>query len=143
MDTTELKRRIENAGCKVRFARTGSPDWDRGFILSDGVTIGRAVIYKGEYQHIKWYTNTASFLRSSVEVSVCMDKVMLDIDYTELEARALAVQQADLKEKLEWRDAHPKFDRLGKPAKRKTLTGRDKDRILAELIRVTYGLPYM
>lgn len=54
MTITDLRAIVEHAGFTLNTVKWGH-EYHRGFILLDGVQIGRACIYKGFFQHTKWY----------------------------------------------------------------------------------------
>jgi hypothetical protein len=60
--TAEAVRALELIGLHAELKETGSSDYERLFALdSEGVTLARITIFKGEYQQSKWYVSGAHF----------------------------------------------------------------------------------
>jgi hypothetical protein len=115
---------FDKIGCEFNLTATKSVQWDRGFIVKDGITYGRVAVEWGEYQWVKWYArtqarmvgelNTSDFVAYSwylvLKTGVVLTKELWDLEL----AKAVVLQEQDYQAKVAAR-------RTLAPKKRKAL----------------------
>lgn len=123
-------------GCSFERQTTGHADYVRVFIRrSDGATIGRATIYRGNLQHIKWYKARMSFVPfdESDDIELRMHVFMkygtVLTDEAIAKLKAVAIETAELRKQavIEARKLLP-----GKSRSR--VTGPDPRKLIYSLI---------
>jgi hypothetical protein len=127
---------VNALGGKVDIQRTGSSEWQRGFIVVNGTTIGRASIKHGELSHVKWYLfrsgtiDAREYHMDYVDYFLSTGKRLTKgvWDFYCEQARRLHLK--DLEQKKAWRRANPY---TGK-GHRKPLAGKSERAFLNELL---------
>lgn len=145
MTPDELKVAFARLGCRVEVVRTGHEDYMRGFIKRGQMAFGRAVIYKGELSHIKWYGGNdrdpncpANFLQYAWLVLSQTGRILTEEQWARAWDYARQKVEEDYRAKMEWRLANPRVDRDGNPRSRKRLQKRNPRRYLVDaLLEVT------
>lgn len=128
--------------------------WHRTFIhvpQPGGIplSIGRVMFEQGRYSHIKWYCNShgelgpLDFYMLGLTFYIATG-VQLDAPaWSDLCDRATTAAQAEYDDKCEQRRLNPKFDRHGRPQRRRALAPRNPVkhayRILAEYVSDCIG----
>lgn len=132
-----IKGLLAKVGLKVAIVGTGHEDYQRGFITDpEGVSIGRMTIYRGFYDHIKWYWNPMRYgpheeLRDvdyyglAAELVLSHNIVLTKADFQQMARAAKVKQQADLQKRLGARKLLPTHSAQGNKIKRKGITGKN------------------
>lgn len=137
-DCNGVRRVLELAlltGLTARILKTGHPDYLRGFLTCpQGVTVGRAVIQRGEYSHVNWYATPGRELTPydywplSWQCALATGKPLSQATFDKLSAEAQELHLKDYQAKAAWRRANPKA------GNRKKLTGRSQVSFMGDLV---------
>lgn len=100
--------------------RTGHPDYKRVFISFEGVQIGKIVIYKDEYQHVNWYSNSPTGPLNALDrIYFCWEQwehslqIWSEEEWVEVVKNATEQEAVDFAARLIWRKAHPQKGKKG------------------------------
>lgn len=122
-------------GMEAEIKATGHPDFVRGFLKINGVTLGRAVIERGELTHVNWYCNPGrevgpwDYWTYAWAVASATDTLLPPKLFEDLCVTASELHRQDYAKKVAWRRANPKA------GKRKKLEGRSQQHFLSALIQ--------
>jgi len=115
--------------------KTGHLDFVRVFILrGDGCQIGRMTVFKGQFDHVKWYKSESyrefdesDFVKAKVELYFRTGKVLSRDQYNLMVAESIQMSEHDLQVK--------ELARLTLPdRKRKKLQGKNPRRLFYQAL---------
>lgn len=147
MDQKAIAEGFALIGHTVNFISTGDLRYVRGFIISpNGITLGRITVYKGQYDHTKWYWRGEGFLNSSDYLKYAWEHylrtqhMLSEEEFDTIVHKAAVLRQADLDAKKQWRRENPLTQQQkARGSKRKALQGKDIRRFIEELLSAITG----
>lgn len=149
MNKALLSRIVLDIGLELDVVRTGSPEYERGFIRKGEVSLGRATLRNGDVEHIKWYLETTNtpendydglaFYLSAVYVRATFGALLARDQWLEGVATARELREQDIKAKQEWRHKNPKCLQNSKRRTRRKLEGRHLSSFLPEIWEQMFG----
>lgn len=131
MNVEECLQGLSAIGLTGRVQVTGHPDYTRIFVMKGVVSLGRIVIFKGLYTHVKWYWLQEGELgEPDLHIFrwnywVKTGKVLTQQQYNEVYFKAKELREQDFQERLDWRREHPFKSDGVTPAKRKPLSRKN------------------
>lgn len=132
MDLATTLIKLKQIGLRGQAQGTGSADYVRVFVLdAAGVTLGRITIFKGQYDHIKWYTGVIEAYnidqrRPTLAWDMLLQsgQVLTDVMWSSIKVQAQRMQEQEIARLKRWREDNPaKLDHLGHPKRRRAIQG--------------------
>lgn len=132
MTINQLLNVLTAIGLSGDIQSTGSTDYARVFVRdSKGVSLARATIYCGVYQHIKWYDGISGAYdinqsRPMLAFDVYMQRhvVLTDAIWFDTVKKANFLRNEEVRRLKEWRRNNPPaLDHIGKPKRRRSIQG--------------------
>lgn len=128
---TEVLQALALIGASTKVTKTGSPEWERIFIVVKGVTYGRISIHNGKLYNIKWYcgwqhtkVGDNEFVQARLNYMLYHGFLIDTNTWVTSVALAKAKQQADIKAKKQARAQLPQTRKNGKRITRSKITGK-------------------
>lgn len=107
MTAKDFKHVLAKLNFQYQHKRTGHPDYERIFIKLSGVTLGRATIFKGNFDHIKWYKGSTSWKISQLYVYIDYDYMMQKAEYEAIMGKCKQHAKRVYNERVQWRKDNP------------------------------------
>ena len=136
MTINETVKKFDRLDCSIVILQTGHPDYIRGIVTKDGISLGRITFKDGVYDHIKWYWRQYGYLNSSDKLIFFWNhiqkyyEVLSDVRYDQLVIKAEQLYKEDYAAKLLWRQNNAKKN----GGHRAKLTGKSVRGFLRELL---------
>lgn len=145
MNIKETCDKLALIGLRGSVQGTGSADYTRIFVIdARNVTLGRITIYKGVYDHIKWYDGIIQAYdvdqrRPTMAWDLLLQhgKVLTDEMWSSIKISAQHLQEQEIERLKQWRRDNPaKLDHNGIEKRRRAIKGPS----LMKCIRLMMGL---
>ena len=131
MNVTETIAKLAMIGLDGKFQGTGHADYARVYVMQGTVTLGRITIYKGVYDHIKWYDGIIQAYdvdqsRPTMAWDLLLQhgKVLTDEMWSSIKISAQHLQEREIERLKQWRRDNPAgLDHNGVQKRRRAIKG--------------------
>jgi hypothetical protein len=144
----QTSQKLALIGLKANVQQTGHPDYTRIFVIDkEGVSLGRITIFRGAYDHIKWYSgiidaHSVDQWRPTVEWDMLLQtgNILTDETWERAKRDALVMQAKEIERLKQWRRDNPaRINSLGKHARRRAIERPSQKKCIRELLKL-HGL---